>query len=261
MANDWFQPGAWPLLCLTVDKRSDLLRDLRARLSGGMGFRVATMNLDHVVKLRKDEAFRNAYAAHSHVTADGRPIVWLSALAGRPVDLVTGSDLVLPFAALCAETDTPVALVGSTPEVLEKAAERLRARFEGLNVVARISPPMGFDPTGPAADRITEELARSGARACFVALGAPKQEVFSAHAMRRLPSMGFVSVGAGLDFIAGAQPRAPRLMRAMALEWAWRLASNPRRMSGRYAACASVLPALAQAALNFRFGLRERSKQ
>lgn len=254
LTEDGFQVGGWPLFCVTVPSQEDLLRDLRARLVSGTGFAVATLNLDHVVKLRANDVFRHAYAAHSHVTADGRPIVWLSALAGRPVRLVTGSDLVAPLAALCAETGTPVAMVGSTPDVLEAASERLQAAHDGLRTVARIAPPMGLDPAGPEADRIVDDLARSGARVCLVALGAPKQEIFAAHAMRRLPEVGFVSIGAGLDFIAGSQVRAPRLMRALAMEWAWRLAGDPRRLFARYAACLGVLPALAQTALARRLG-------
>jgi exopolysaccharide biosynthesis WecB/TagA/CpsF family protein len=259
LTKDGFEVAGWPLSCVTVSSQADLLRDLRARLIAGDGFGVATMNLDHVVKLRRSDVFRCAYAAHSHVTADGRPIVWLSALAGRPVELVTGSDLVAPLAGLCAETGTPVALVGATPDVLERTAERLRDMVEGLSIAARISPPMGFDPTGPEADRIIGDLGRSGARLCLVALGAPKQEVFAAHAMRSLPQTGFVSVGAGLDFIAGAQLRAPRLVRSLAMEWAWRLAGDPKRLLGRYAACAGVLPSLAQTALACRLGRAERA--
>jgi exopolysaccharide biosynthesis WecB/TagA/CpsF family protein len=211
------------------------------------------MNLDHVVKLRRDPAFRQAYAAQTHVTADGRPIVWMSALAGRPVDLVTGSDLVDPLVALCAEVNAPIALLGSTQDVLDQAAAELRARHPGLEVAALIAPPMGFDPEGAASDAIVKDLARSGARVCLLALGAPKQEIFAAHALQKLPGLGFVSVGAGIDFIAGVQVRAPRGMRVLALEWLWRLAGNPRRLFGRYFACIGVVPGLAQTALVYRF--------
>jgi exopolysaccharide biosynthesis WecB/TagA/CpsF family protein len=242
----------WPLVCVTVSSQAALLSDLRMRLASGEGFSVATMNLDHVVKLRRDSTFRQAYAAQTHVTADGRPIVWMSTLAGRPAELVTGSDLVDPLVALCAEISAPIALLGSTQDVLDQAASQLQGRFPGLEVAALIAPPMGFDPEGAASDAILKDLAQSGARVCLLALGAPKQEIFAAHAMQKLPGIGFVSVGAGIDFIAGAQRRAPRVMRILALEWLWRLAGNPRRLFGRYFACIGVLPGLAQTALVYR---------
>lgn len=220
------------------------------------GFTVATLNLDHVVKLRSDARFRDAYAAHSHVTADGNPIVWLSRLAGDHVELVPGSDLIDPVAALAAEIGVPVALFGSTDEALAAAKDALVARHRSLKVVLTLAPPMGFDPAGSAADQAIVRLRASGARLCFLALGAPKQEIFAARAAAALPEVGFLSIGAGLDFLAGRQRRAPRVMRSLALEWLWRLAGNPRRLAARYAACAAVLPGLTLTALRVRGGAR-----
>jgi UDP-N-acetyl-D-mannosaminuronic acid transferase (WecB/TagA/CpsF family) len=60
--------------------------------------------------------------------------------------------------------------------------------------------------------------------------------------------MGFVSIGAGLDFIAGFQTRAPLWVRRIAMEWLWRMLSDPRRLAKRYLDCALVLPDLALAA-------------
>jgi exopolysaccharide biosynthesis WecB/TagA/CpsF family protein len=229
-----------------------LLADMRARLAAGRGFTVATLNLDHVVKLRRDPAFCKAYAAHSHVVADGNPIVWLARLSGQEMELAPGADLVDPAMALAAELDVPVAFLGGTEDALAAAAEALGRRHPGLRVVARIAPPMGFDPDGPGADAAIARLEASGARLCLLALGAPKQERFAARAAARLPRMGFLSIGAGLDFVAGHQRRAPGAVRALKAEWLWRLASDPRRLAARYGACIAVLPGLAAAALRAR---------
>ena len=240
-------PGA--PVAVTVTGRAALLADLAGRMERGQGYAVATLNLDHVVKLRANPAFRRAYAAHSHVTADGNPIVWLSRLAGDAVDLVPGSELVLPIARLAAERGVPVGLFGSTDAALSAAAEALIRAAPGLKIVARIAPPYGFDPEGPGADAAMAELAQSGARLVFLALGAPKQEIFAARAAQALPQAGFLSVGAGLDFLAGRQSRAPRWMQRLALEWLWRLVLAPRRLGARYAACFAILPRLARDAL------------
>ena len=239
---------------VTVASRSALLSDLDQRLRARAGFTVATLNLDHVVKLRTDARFRRAYAAHSHVTADGNPIVWLSRLAGHPVELVPGSDLIDPVAALASDSGVPVALFGSTDEALAAAKAALTKRHPGLRVALTLAPPMGFDPAGPAADSAIAAIGDSGARLCFLALGAPKQEIFAARAAAALPEVGFLSIGAGLDFLAGRQRRAPRMMRALALEWLWRLVQNPGRLAARYAACAAVLPGLTVTAIRARGG-------
>ena len=86
----------------------------------------------------------------------------------------------------------------------------------------------------------------------FLALGAPKQEILAARGLTLQPALGFVSIGAGLDFIAGAQTRAPLWVRRIAMEWAWRMASHPRRLARRYLDCAAILPGLTRAAWTAR---------
>lgn len=260
MTNAWADTGTEHVTmsetvildAVNIPSQAALLADVRDHVRRGQGFSVATMNLDHAVKLRRDPSFRRAYAAQTHVTADGRPVVWLMRLAGRPVNLVTGSDLVMPLIALCAQDGIRVAMLGATETALSQAADQLRADHPGLQITDLLSPPMGFDPEGAAADELIERLSRSQAQICLLALGAPKQEKFAARALGSLPGMGFVSVGAGIDFVAGTQTRAPGLVRVLALEWLWRLLGDPKRLLSRYARCVAILPALVGAAVSMR---------
>lgn len=118
--------------------------------------------------------------------------------------------------------------------------------------MALIAPPMGFDPDGPAALDLLHEVADSDARLCFLALGAPRQERLAARGRHAAPGVGFASVGAGLDFLGGNQARAPKWVRRMAMEWAWRMVSAPRRLAPRYARCAAILPSEVVAAVKQR---------
>ena len=242
-------PAAPELALVNFPTEAALLADVETCLKAGRGFAIATLNLDHVVKMRRNPDFLRAYRAHSHVVADGNPIVWLSRLAGRKVGLVPGSELIAPVAALAARLGTPLAFLGSTAPVLTLAAERLTANHPGLKVAACLAPPYGFDPEGPAADAMLDEVAALGARICLLALGAPKQELLAARGLARHPGMGFLSIGAGLDFIAGHQTRAPVWVRRIAMEWLWRMLGNPRRLARRYMDCALVMPSLAGQAL------------
>lgn len=240
------------LSVVNVPTEAALLADVAAQLKAGKGFAIATLNLDHVVKMRRNPAFLRAYRAHSHVVADGNPIVWLSRLAGRPNSLVPGSELIAPMAALAARLGMPLAFLGSTGPVLALAAGRLQAEYPGLVVATCLAPPYGFDPESPAADALLDQVAASGARICLLALGAPKQEILAARGLARHPELGFLSIGAGLDFIAGHQTRAPVWVRRIAMEWLWRMLSNPRRLARRYLDCALVLPSLTGQALASR---------
>ncbi len=245
---------------VNVPDRAALEREVSFRLAQGTGFALATLNLDHLVKLGRCARFRAAYAAQDLVTADGNPVVWMSRLAGAPVELVPGSDSIVPLARVAAAQGVPIALVGSTDATLAAAARRLEAEVPGLQVVARIAPEMGFDPEGAAAAQVFDRVGSSGAGLCLLAFGAPKQEMLAAVGRRRLPTMGFVSVGAGLDFIAGTQERAPRWMRRLALEWLWRALSQPARLGPRYLRCMAILPGQAWNALAQRWAAQaERS--
>jgi UDP-N-acetyl-D-mannosaminuronic acid transferase (WecB/TagA/CpsF family) len=44
-----------------------------------------------------------------------------------------------------------------------------------------------------------------------------------------------------LDFLGGAQRRAPVFMQRYGLEWLWRVALSPSRLGARYARCAVLL--------------------
>lgn len=227
---------------VNVPDRAALLTEVARRFAAGEGFALATLNLDHLVKLKADPAFRAAYAVQDLVTADGHPVIWMSRAAGRPVGLVPGADIVEPMCRQAAGAGVTVALIGARAETLAVAAARLEACIEGLRVVLQIAPPMGFDPEGAVAGDMLAQIGASGARLCFVALGAPKQEILAARGRRVLPSVGFAGIGAGIDFIAGTQARAPAWVRSMAMEWLWRAAGNPRRLAGRYWKAGCALP-------------------
>jgi N-acetylglucosaminyldiphosphoundecaprenol N-acetyl-beta-D-mannosaminyltransferase len=224
---------------------NDVVKASIARLRDGLGFTLFTFNLDHAVKRRADPAFRAAYARATFVTADGAPIVWLANKQGARLDRVTGADLVIPMCEAAAREGVPVAFYGSSMNSLARAGANLRRMFPRLQINFMEAPPQGFDPTSDEADEAARRMAESGARICFVAFGAPKQEAFSDRMAGRHSNVGFLGIGAALDFIAGDQRRAPKFFQNNGLEWTWRLATNPRRMAVRYARCAAVLATLA----------------
>lgn len=240
-------------ISINMPTRDALLAELRRRFRAGEGFALATVNLDHLAKMRVSPDFVAIYAAQDLVVADGWPIVALSKLAGRPVELMPGSDLILPICRLAAEEAMPVALVGSTEVALADAKQSLQGQVPGLNIALSIAPSGVFDPMGDEAAEILKRLDREGIRLCFLALGAPKQESLAARGRGLAPAVGFASIGAGLDFLGGHQVRAPRWMRRVGLEWLWRMLSSPARMVPRYARCFAVLPGQSFKALRLRW--------
>lgn len=229
-------------IAVTHKDAASAIAEVERRLTDGRGFSIATINLDHLTKLRSNPVFLAAYVRQNIIVTDGNPIVWLSYLARKPVSLVPGSDLVLPLVEVAVRTDRPVVLLGSTEAALTKAAHHLQQRVPQVRFARKIAPMLGFDPTGDAAKAIMREINEVGPCLCLVALGAPKQEVFTALGRELAPQAGFANVGAGVDFLAGDQVRAPKWVRKLALEWAWRMMQDPKRLMPRYAACAAILP-------------------
>lgn len=229
----------WPINIATIAEAVDAIVAAATRRES---FSAVTLNVDHLVKLRRNPRFQNAYRHARFITADGAPVAWLARRNDPSVRRTTGADLVLPLAKAAANADLPIYLFGTSNRVLGKAGSYLAEHTNGtLNIAGTASPDKNFDPDSEDADRALDEIQASGAALCFVALGAPKQEIFAARAVERGINVGFVSIGAALDFLAGAQIRAPKLLQDNGLEWGWRLITNPRRLGPRYAACALVL--------------------
>ena len=197
-----------------------------------------TLNLDHLVKLRSDAEFRRAYTGVRFITADGEPVAHIARRQWHTVRRTTGADMLEPICAQAAVRGIPVFLFGSSIEVLQVVAARLERQSAGkLRIVGCEAPPNGFDPASDAARECLERIEKSGARLCFVMLGAPKQELLSARAMELNIKCGFICCGAAGDFLAGRQKRAPQIMQKTGAEWLWRLAHNPLRLGMRYFRC------------------------
>ncbi len=229
----------WPIHLASL---TEAVTEISQSAAAGESFTVFTLNLDHLQKLRHSEGFRNAYATATYVTADGAPIAMLASRGGKRVERTTGADLVLPLSKRAAQEQIPVYLFGSSTDVLKRAAAKLRDSTNNHLVIAGMeAPPQGFDPDGPCAIAALDRIKASNAKLCFVALGAPKQELFAAKAIEQQIGCGFICIGAGLDFLANTQVRAPHLMQRIGLEWLWRLGSNPARLGPRYLRCALVL--------------------
>ncbi len=232
-------------LRINLRSEAEALALIADRLERGAGFTIATLNLDHAVQLETSEAFRTAYATHTHVTADGEPVAWLARKVDAGVERVAGSDLVEPCVRIAARLNAPIALIGAADTtVLDRARTALQERYPDLRCTLERSPSFPFDPTGAEADALISDVRASGARLVLLALGAPRQEILASRMASACPDIGIISVGAGIDFIAGTVRRAPRIFRAFNIEWAWRLMMEPVRLGPRYWRCLRLLPRL-----------------
>lgn len=228
---------------------------IRRFLTDGGRHQVVTVNTDFLRVSRGDRHFREIINEADLAVADGMPLVWLSGLTGAPLpERVTGFDLVDSACRGAARAGIGVFLLGAAPGVARAAGEALAARYPGLRIAGTYSPPFGsHDPAEE--DRMVDAIRTAGRCVLLVAFGAPKQDAFIHANLDRLDVPVAIGVGCAFDILAGSIRRAPAWMQRTGLEWAWRLAMEPRRLWRRYLVQdAPLLGRLAAAAL--RDGLR-----
>ncbi len=191
-----------------------------------------TPNAAHFARLQAGDAHLAAiYASADFCFLDSRVIALLARLAGlNPPPVVTGAGLVEALFTRAIKPASTVCVVGGSPE----AVGRLQARF-AIAPVRHLCPSMGFWRHEAELSQAASFVADSGADYSFLCVGSPQQEVLADRIARTGRARGVgICAGASIDFLTGLQKRAPRPVRRLALEWAWRLAAEPRRMARRY---------------------------
>ncbi len=196
---------------------------------------VVTPNVDHIVRLQKDQLFRCAYQEASLVLPDGMPLIWASKLLRKPLkERVTGSDLFPKLCGKAAEKGFKMFLLGGLKGIAEKAFSNLKKLYPSLNVVGIYSPPWGFENDDQENQKIISLINQVEPDLLFIGFGTPKQENWIYKYRKQLKIKTALCVGAAFDFEAGSVKRAPFWIRQMGFEWGWRLLNEPRRLAKRY---------------------------
>ena len=212
---------------LTFSQVKDRLRAVTPATPYGY---IVTPNVDHIVRLKREPGLRPLYEAAKLCLCDSRILRALARLGGIRLPLVAGSDLSASLFDSVIDRGDRIAIVGATPAFLD----RLRKRYPEVEFVHH-APPMGLRKDAKARRAAAEFLAAAKARFSFITVGSPQQEMIAREA-GSIPGAGGAAlcVGAGLEFLTGDQQRAPRQLQLLGLEWAHRLAGNPRRLWRRY---------------------------
>jgi N-acetylglucosaminyldiphosphoundecaprenol N-acetyl-beta-D-mannosaminyltransferase len=215
------------------------------RALSGDGGHACLANVHSLVSAVRDPALRHALVNAWVVFPDGHPVAWLQRTTGADnATRIAGTDLMLGVFDLGQKGGLRHYLYGSTPRVLERLTWELRARFPDAAICGTCSPP--FAPhNSPEVARSIERVKAARPHIVWCGLGMPKQELWMERYVESLAPALALGVGAAFDFVAGTKRRAPRAMQQLGLEWLHRLASEPRRLSGRYLRTNSEFVALA----------------
>lgn len=196
---------------------------------------VVAINVDVVVKIEEDPYLKKVVDNADMVLVDGKPLVWISKLHGKPLKAkISGSDLVPLLCEVAAEKGYRIFIIGGKDGIAEQAKEKLESRLPQIKIVGTYAPPFGFEKNESELDKINQMISAVHPDLLIACFGCPKQEKWIYENIEKYDAKVSICAGATVDFLAGRVKRAPRWMCEHGLEWFYRFLQEPKRMFRRY---------------------------
>jgi N-acetylglucosaminyldiphosphoundecaprenol N-acetyl-beta-D-mannosaminyltransferase len=195
---------------------------------------VVTPNIDHIAWLRRSPALARAYAGATAVVCDGWPVQLYARVRGMPVRRVTGCDIASELMRSAPAHSTQRFFFVADRLETENALHAWAADRGMSDRIAVHVPPFGFDSDERLCRGLAESIRAHRTTILMMAVGAPRSEIFVDRWRSLLPPCWAFCVGQAVKVELGLVRRAPRSVQASGLEWLWRVAQEPRRLTGRY---------------------------
>jgi N-acetylglucosaminyldiphosphoundecaprenol N-acetyl-beta-D-mannosaminyltransferase len=220
---------------LALTEYHEVIEWMDAMIAAGDRGYVCACNVHTVMASKEDGELRDALMASSLNVPDGQPLVWaINSLGHSLPGRVYGPELMSRACDRAAEVGHRFYLYGGRNQgALVQLALNLRRRHPGVKIVGGYSPPhrpLTIEERGA----IVAEINGSHADVVWAGIGVPKQEKWMVQMRPHLNAPVLIGVGAAFDFHAGLVPQAPTWVQEAGLEWAYRLAHEPRRLWRRY---------------------------
>lgn len=189
--------------------------------------RIVTLNAEIAQMALESPELAESILQADLIVADGIGVQLASKIAGRPVpERVPGIELVELLAREAAAMGKGIYLLGAAPGIAGKAAEALKTRIPALMI---LGAKHGYFKAQEE-EALLADINRTSPALLLAAMGVPKQELWLSANRANLQVPVVMGVGGSFDVISGNKPRAPRLLQSIGLEWAFRLAIEPRRL-------------------------------
>ena len=223
-------------ICVDAITRTDLDAIVADSIKNERRLLIGNHNLHSLYLFHQSAVMRSFYAAADRVHVDGIFIIWLAKLLGVPLrtEHRTGYlDWLPSMMTVVRDRGWRVFYLGSRPGILEDGLRKLREQYPGLQIEGRHGY---FDKSVRSLDNldVLTEIAQYQPDLLMVGMGMPIQEEWIVQNIGHLPVSTVVACGALIDYVAGVIPTPPRWLGPAGLEWAFRLFTEPRRLSRRY---------------------------
>lgn len=226
-----------PFLGVRFDnlKQEEVIAEVLKNAEGPDFAYVVTPNVDHIVQLHRAPAHEElwlSYEAADLCVCDSRILRAMAKTSGLKLEVVPGSDLTVHLLGRIAARAKAISVVGGSEDIFDSLARRFPSCTWRHHL-----PPMGVRSNSQAQQDIIEFVETGDADIVFFAIGAPQSELLCLRLKSRQKARGVaLCIGASLEFVTGAKRRAPRWIQRLALEWLFRLVSEPSRLWRRYLA-------------------------
>lgn len=241
-----------PILGFEVDLLSfdNAMQFVHQHLTENIGMQIVTINPEMIALGNKNDDFGRVLNEAELTIPDGVGIKLALKIKGIDQENIPGIEFSKKLISLCALEGYSIGLLGAKEEVINKAADNLRAEFSSLNITYIRNGYFKEDEE----NLIKEEIKAIGPRVLFVALGAPKQELLISALKKEMPETIFIGVGGSFDVWSGAVKRAPEVYQKMGLEWLYRTVKEPARFTRIFPALPMFLIQVIIEAVKQNFG-------
>ena len=226
----------------------------------GKKYYVVTPNPEILTIASSNPSYKTVLNNAELALPDGVGVMLAAKLLGKPLEeVVHGVDLMESLCKEVSKQPITVGFLGGGPGIANKTSECLRKKYPGLKVVfaseeweednfesipqsknAKIRESMengkpkkdstAFGSSQNELSHSGKEIINHGIDILFVAFGSPKQEIWIAENLDKLPVRVAIGVGGAFDFVSGKVKRAPVWVRKIGLEWLFRLILQPWRI-------------------------------
>jgi N-acetylglucosaminyldiphosphoundecaprenol N-acetyl-beta-D-mannosaminyltransferase len=194
---------------------------------------LTSANGNVIARYARDPQFRDLLDQADGIDADGQPLVLASRwMTSNPIpERSATTDTFHDIAAAGAAHGLRVYLLGGREDINAAAGDEMRRRHPGVVLAGRRNGYFRLEDELAVVD----DIVAARPDVLWVGLGVPNEQAFVIRNKTRLAGVGVVKTCGGLfDFVAGKNTRAPQWMQDYALEWAYRLWLEPRRLFWRY---------------------------
>lgn len=241
-----------PVLGFDVDLFSfdDALQYVHSHLKENKGMQIVTINPEMITLGKKDNDFARILNGADLIIPDGVGVKIALKIKGVNQENIPGIEFSKKLISLCELDGYSVGFLGAKEEVVQKAAQNLRAEFSNLNITYIRNGYFSSEEESI----ILQEIKAISPRVLFVALGAPKQEFLISKLKKEMPETIFIGVGGSFDVWSGMVKRAPLVWQKMGLEWLYRTIKEPARFKRIFPALPLFLVRVIMESLHEKLG-------